>query len=118
MGQPAAMAYPTPPSTTASADNTKVATAKGHPGLRRTSWIIVTTSPMTPIAKAAQQRYPDRSCGTFCAAGLRRAVIQERERKQPHDSRGPTETTVTTRAAMETQRSAVEIGGFWGGGGG
>jgi hypothetical protein len=52
------MAYPTPPSTTATAHNTKVATAKGHPGLRRTSWITVTTNPMAPIAKAESNAIP------------------------------------------------------------
>src|SRR5258708_5035142 len=50
---PTAIAKPTPPSTTARAHNTKVAMANGHPGLRRWSWITVTTNPTTPIANAA-----------------------------------------------------------------
>ena len=41
--------------------------------------------------KGGQQRYPDGRGGAFRAAALRRAVIQERKREKPHDSRGPAE---------------------------
>lgn len=82
---------PEAPSTTASAHNTKVATANGHPRLRPTSWMTVTTNPTTPIAKAASSAIPTAVAAPFRGASRRRAVIQESKRKQPHRRRGHAE---------------------------